>query len=75
VLILGLQSDALQWVIEESLTRQDPIEHDPVRICRRIVRLNMYVLQQLKATAFGFTDIQPQGRDSYDNDLHHQYTT
>ncbi|KJX96275.1 cytochrome p450 like protein [Zymoseptoria brevis] len=38
------RNDALQWVIEESLKRADPKEHDPVRICRRIVRLNMVAI-------------------------------
>jgi hypothetical protein len=38
------QNDALQWVIEGALKRHDPKEQDPVRICRRIVRLNMVAI-------------------------------
>jgi len=43
-------NDALQWLIEECVKKNDPAELDPVRICRRIVRVNMVAIHTTSTT-------------------------
>ncbi|KAF2769280.1 putative P450 monooxygenase [Teratosphaeria nubilosa] len=43
-------TDALQWVIEEAFKRADPLELDPDRLCRRLVRLNMVAIHTTSIT-------------------------
>ncbi|KAH9845361.1 P450 monooxygenase [Teratosphaeria destructans] len=45
-----VNTDALQWVIEEAFKRADPLELDPDRLCRRLVRLNMVAIHTTSIT-------------------------
>lgn len=41
---------ALDWIIEEASTYADPAELDPVKLCRRLVRLNMVAIHTTSMT-------------------------
>jgi len=47
------ETDALEWLLEDAIKLNDPAELNPVKLCRRIIRLNMVAIHTTTITMLG----------------------